>query len=103
MRSSNGMMCGQLDNVLKLDHISTHLRVSTLGTVGGAVYLALNTADAATAVQVCARRRLNVNIADVDVLAHRRAGALQVPNKRVVLLARRALEVLDRDVRDGQL
>lgn len=65
--------------------------------------LLLNTGDATTAVQIRARRRLHVDVADVDVLAYGGAGALQVPNERIVLLACRALEVLNRDIGNGEL
>lgn len=46
------------------------LRVATLGAVGRAVYLALDSGNAATAVQICARRRLDIDVGDVDVLAN---------------------------------
>ena len=80
-----------------------HLRIASLGTASGAVHLALNTRNRSARVQIGAGRRLNINVADIDVLADSRATALQIPNKRIILLARRALEVLDRDVFDGEV
>lgn len=77
--------------------------MATLGAVVGAVHLLLDTADATTAVQIGAARALDINVADVDVLADGGAGALQVADQRVVLLAGGALEVLDCDVGDGEV
>jgi hypothetical protein len=79
------------------------LRVPALSAVARAMHLALDTRDTAAAVQVCARRRPDINVANVDVLAHRRTRALQVPDKRVVFFARGALEVLDRDIFNRQI
>jgi hypothetical protein len=77
--------------------------VSALRTIGSAVHLVLNPTDAAATIQISARGRLDIDVADLDILAHRRTRALQIPNKRVVFLTCRALEVLDLDIADSQI
>ena len=78
-------------------------RLPTLTSIGSAVNLTLNPVNVQASVLVRSTRARNINILNVDVRANRRAGADQVTHKRVVLLAGRAVEVLDRDVRDGEV
>lgn len=89
---------------LPSNYLATHLflRIPALRPIGRAINLVLNAIDASTRIQVSATGALHIDIRDADILAHSRARAHQVSNKRIVLLARRAFEVLDRDVRDGE-
>jgi hypothetical protein len=48
-------------------------------------------------------RASNIDVLDVDIGAYCWAGADQVSNERVVLLAGGAVEVLDCDVGDGEV
>jgi hypothetical protein len=80
-----------------------HLRVSSLGSVSGAVDLAINTVDVRTSVLVGSTWASDVDVLNVDVGAYCRAGADQVSNERVVLLTGGTVEVLDGDVGDGEV
>ena len=78
-------------------------RLPTLTSICSAVNLTLNSVNVQASVLVCSTRARNIDILDVDVRANRRAGTDQIPNKRIVLLAGGAVEVLNCDVGDGEV
>jgi hypothetical protein len=65
--------------------------------------LLLNSLDTATCVQIRTIRAPHVNVLNRDILAYCRARTHKVPNQWLILLARRAAEILNRDIRDGQV
>ena len=81
----------------------SHLRISALATNSRAVDLRLNTLDIRAREQVRSTWALDIHILNVDVRAHRWTRADHIANKRVVLLASSALEVLDGDIGDGKV
>jgi hypothetical protein len=77
--------------------------MSSLATGSGAVNLLVDTINHTTRVEVRASRASNIDVLNRDVLANLRAGALQVPDKGVVLLGRCAVEVADLNVGDCEV
>jgi hypothetical protein len=65
--------------------------------------LRLHPRQIATLVQIRATRTLHIHILHIDIKAHARRRTDKIPNKWIVLLARRALEVLDVDIADSQI
>ena len=77
--------------------------MSTFTANGRAVDLRLNARNIRAGEQICSTWARDMHILNVDVRAHRRTRADHVANKRVVLLARSALEVLDGDIGDCEV
>jgi len=80
-------------------YISSFLLLYNLLTVD----LALDTTDISTGILIRPARALHIDILHRDVAAHLRTRAYEIPDERVVLLARRAAEVLDGNVGDGEV
>jgi len=77
--------------------------VPTFTANSRAVDLLLNAPNVGASEQIRSTWALDIYILNVDVRAHRRTGADYIANKRVVLLAGSALEVLDGDIGDCEL
>ena len=71
------------------------LRITSRCPISCAVNLRLNTHNIRASIGIRPTRALHINVLNFDVGARGRAGADDVPDKRVVLFAGGAGEVLD--------
>ena len=68
-----------------------------------AINLTFNPLNIPTLKPIRPLRTHNTNSLERDIAAHTRRATNRIPDQRLILRARRALEVLDRDVGNGQV
>lgn len=73
-------------------------RTQPLSTRFCTINLGLNPRNTSTLIPILARRTPDIHVLNLNIRARLRAAAHEIPNQRVILLARGTRELLDRHI-----